>query len=48
MTQRELADITATRQSNIARLESGTYNPSIKMLNRIARGLGKKLEIRFL
>ena len=47
MSQGALAEVAGTRQSNIARLESGTYNPSVKMLARVARGLGKKLEIRF-
>lgn len=47
MSQGNLAEAVGTRQSNIARLESGTYNPTVKLLDRVARRLGKKLEIRF-
>ena len=47
MTQKELAEKTGTRQSNISRIESGTSSPTIDTLSRIAAGLGKKLVIEF-
>jgi len=47
MTQTKLAEIIHTRQSNISRLESGDYNPSLELLTKIARATHKKLEIRF-
>ena len=47
MTQKELAEKTGIRQSNISRIESGTSSPTIDTLSRIAAGLGKKLVIEF-
>ena len=47
LTQKELADRTGTRQSNISRLEKGEYNPSLKFLKKLAQGLGKELHIEF-
>lgn len=48
LTQKELADLVGTKQTNISRLESGTYNPSINFLKKIAKSLGKELEIKFI
>jgi transcriptional regulator with XRE-family HTH domain len=36
-----------TKQSAISRLENGSYNPSVELLNRIAHTLGKELHISF-
>lgn len=47
MTQKELAEKTGIRQSNISRIESGASSPTIDTLARIAAGLGKKLIIKF-
>jgi len=46
LTQRELAELIGTRQSNISRLESGNYNPSLDFLQKIASAMDKKLEVR--
>ncbi|MEK7107246.1 MAG: helix-turn-helix transcriptional regulator [Patescibacteria group bacterium] len=43
VTQKELAQRIGTKQSAIARLESGSYNPSIAFLNKVTRALGAKL-----
>ena len=43
MTQKQLAEKIGTRQSNIARLESGNGNPSFRFLQKIAGALDKKL-----
>ena len=45
MTQSELAQRMGTQRSNICRLESGTYNPSLDFLIRTAHSLGKELHI---
>ena len=45
MSQAELARRIGTRQSNISRLESGDYNPSLQFLKKVAGGLGKQLHI---
>lgn len=47
MTQKELAQKTGIRQSNISRIESGSTSPTVETLARIAAGLGKELKIDF-
>jgi len=46
LTQKGLAELIGTRQSNISRLESGNYNPSLELLTKIAQAMGKRLEVR--
>ena len=46
LTQKELAELAGTKQSNISRLESGNYNPTIDFLNKIASAVGKQLEVK--
>lgn len=45
MTQEQLAELIGTKKSNISRLESGKYNPSLEMLIKIAQALGKTLKL---
>lgn len=45
LTQAELARKIGTKQSAIARLESGTYNPTVEMLGKVAKALNAQLEI---
>ncbi|GHV18399.1 transcriptional regulator [Clostridia bacterium] len=47
LTQRELAERIGIKQSNISRLESGNYNPSLDFLKKVASGLGKEIHIEF-
>lgn len=47
LTQAELAHKIGTKQSAIARLESGNYNPSILFLEKVAKALGTKLIVSF-
>lgn len=47
LTQSELAERTGIRQSNISRIEKGQALPSISTLCKIAHGLGKRLQIKF-
>ncbi len=43
LTQAQLAQKIGTKQTAIARLESGAYNPTIKFLNKVAKALGAEL-----
>lgn len=45
ITQEVLAERAGTKKSNISRLESGKYNPSLDFLVRVANCLGKRLHI---
>ena len=45
ITQSELAKITNIHQAEISKIERGIGNPSIKTLERLAEGLGLKLEL---
>lgn len=47
LTQKKLSEKTGIAQADISKIENGNANPSIKTLNRIANGLGKKLHIEF-
>jgi len=47
LTQKELAEKTGIRQSNISRIEKGNCSPTIATLQQIANGMGKKLYIEF-
>lgn len=46
MTQEDLAKKVGTQKSNISRLESGNYNPSLDLLIKVARCLGKDLLVQ--
>ncbi|MBI2404714.1 helix-turn-helix transcriptional regulator [Candidatus Gottesmanbacteria bacterium] len=47
LSQKELAQKMGTRQSAISRLESGTANPSLRFLQKLASALGTRLMISF-
>lgn len=47
MSQQDLADKIGTKQSAISRLESGSANPSMKFLQKVADALGARLSISF-
>ena len=47
LTQKQLAERTGIAQTEISRLENGTRNPSIRLLQRLAEGMGMVLDIRF-
>ena len=47
MTQKELAEITGIAQGDISKLERGSANPSIRTLQRLAKGMGMILKIEF-
>lgn len=45
LTQAELAEKIGTKQSAISRLESGSYNPSIHFLEKVAKALNLNLVV---
>lgn len=47
LTQKDLAEKTGINQANISKLENGNMNPSLKLLKRLADGLGMNLRIEF-
>lgn len=47
LTQKQLAERAHKPQSTIARIESGTLNPSVQLLSDIARGAGRRLQVSF-
>ena len=46
LSQKDLAALTGIAPSNISRFESGSYNPSLDMMVRIADAMGMRLELR--
>lgn len=47
LSQEELASKSGIDQSDLSKIERGTMNPSIKMLKKIASGLGLELKLSF-
>lgn len=47
MTQKELSEKTGIAQTEISRLENGTRNPSLRLLQRLADGMGMALKVTF-
>ena len=47
MSQKELSERTGIAQTEISKLENGTRNPSIKLLQRLADGMGMVLNVSF-
>lgn len=47
LTQKELADRTGIPQADISRLENMTKNPSLKLLKKLAEGMGMTMRIQF-
>ena len=47
MSQKELSERTGIAQTEISKLENGTRNPSIKLLQRLADGMGMVLNVTF-
>lgn len=48
LTQKELAERTGINQADISKLETGTRNPSVNLLKRLADGMGMTLKIEFI
>ena len=47
LTQKDLAEKTGIRQSNISRIENGSCSPTVNTLQQLAAGMGKTLHIEF-
>ena len=47
-TQKELSERTGIAQGDISKLENGFSNPSVRTLQRLAKGMGMMLRIEFL
>ncbi len=47
MSQRELARALNTKQQAVSRIERGAQNVTIETLDKIARALGRGLQVRF-
>lgn len=47
LTQKELSERTGIAQTEISRLENGTRNPSVKLLQRLADGMGMVVNVTF-
>ena len=47
LTQKDLAERTGIAQADISKLENGTRNPTLKLLKKLAAGMGMQLKIEF-
>ena len=47
LTQQQLAARTGINQADISKLETGSANPSLRTLQRLAAGMGMNLRIEF-
>ncbi len=45
LTQKQLAERAGTRQSSIARFESGSYNPTLAFVQKLATALDAKIRL---
>ena len=48
ITQKELSARTGITQADISRIENGTRNPSLKLVKKLAQGLGMQLKLEFI
>lgn len=47
ITQKELSEKVSMYQADISKIENGNANPSIQTLDRLAKGMGMHVEIKF-
>ena len=47
LTQKQLSERTGIAQADISKLESGSANPSLRTLQRLAAGMGMRIKIEF-
>ena len=45
LTQKELSQLTGITQADLSKIENGNANPSLNTLLKLAKGLGKKLQV---
>ncbi len=47
ITQKQLSEKTGIAQSDISKIENGNGNPSLKTIERLARGMGMSVKVEF-
>lgn len=47
LTQKQLSERTGIAQADISKLETGNANPTLKMLQRLADGMGMDVKVEF-
>lgn len=47
ITQKQLSELTGIAQGDISKIENGNANPSLQTIERIARGVGKRIKLEF-
>lgn len=47
ITQKQLSEKTGIAQSDISKIENGNGNPSLKTIERLARGMGMNVKVEF-
>ena len=47
VTQKQLSEATGIAQSDISKIENGSGNPTLKLLQRLAEGLNMSLKVEF-
>ena len=45
LTQKELSQLTGITKADLSKIENGNANPSLNTLLKLAKGLGKKLQV---
>lgn len=45
ITQKEIAEKMGTKQSSIARFESGRYNPTLAFVQKLANAIGTRIKV---
>jgi ribosome-binding protein aMBF1 (putative translation factor) len=45
ITQKKLAEKMGTKQSSIARFESGNYNPTLEFIQKLLNAIGAKIKV---
>ena len=48
LTQKQLAELSGVNQSDISKIENGTRNPSIRLLQKLAAGMNMSLKLQFI
>ena len=48
LTQKQLAELSGVNQSDISKIENGTRNPSIRVLQKLAAGMNMSLKLQFI
>lgn len=48
LTQKQLSELSGVSQADISRIENGKFNPSIKLLQRLAASMNTHIELKFI